>query len=252
MTSWKLLVASASLLVMAAGCKLSEQEIASGRPTTISTGPTSGTSTRSGTTSGSTSSRSDANLAGLVISDPLTNGESVGTAVGGAFTAEGYRLDSDSGSYLAYSTGITGSIRVEFDATGYQTYEGGEKRIVIEIFDTSHETSWGAGPVWDTASLCQVKKVDDRIRIKSGARGSWAPEGAYVGSFDWSSYMVYHWVINAQNGVLDVTRNGEAIIAGESTAFMPSEPMNIRIGGSWSDYGSAGVTYSNVQIYALN
>ena len=248
MKSLKILALGISLLVMATNCKLSEQEIASGKPTTVASGITDPV-TSSGA-SGGTTSLSDADVSGALIYDPLTNGASVGMAYGGTFTSAGYRLDSTVGSYLAYSTGITtGGIRVEFDATGYQTYEDGVKKVVIEIFDTSHDTSWAAGPVWETSSLCQVKKVDEKIRVKVGASGAWEDE--YVGSFDWNGYMTYHWVINVQNGVLTVTRNGETV-ASKSSQFNPAgAALNVRIGGSWWDNGSAGVTYSNVVIYSL-
>ena len=56
---------------------------------------------------------------------------------------------------------------------------------------------------------------------------------------------------NAQNGMLTVTRNGETV-ASKSSQFNPvGAALNVRIGGSWWDNGSAGVTYSNVVIYSL-
>lgn len=185
----------------------------------------------------------------LVINDPLTNGKTLGTAEGGTFTAEGFRVNSDNGEYLAYSTSLTDNIRVEFDAKGYTIPGDGEKRIVIEIFDTSHDTMWGAGPVWDTNALCQVKKVDAQMRIKVGAKSVWGPVPPYVGYFGWDANTTYHWVVKLTNGTLDVTRNGEQIMTSFASAFQASAPLNIRIGGSWWDKGSGNVTYSNVKIY---
>jgi hypothetical protein len=122
--------------------------------------------------------------------------------------------------------------------------------IVIEIFDSPHEVSWlGGSSAWETYDLYQIKKVDERIRLKAGGKGSWG--GGYVGSFGWDANTTYHWVITIQDGYTEVTRNGEMVVSESIPEFQPFAPLNIRIGGSWCDSGSAGVTYSNVSISGM-
>lgn len=185
------------------------------------------------------------------VFDPLTTGRSdYEAANGGIFSADGFTVTTDFGEYLAYSTSVSSAIRVEFDAWGYDPNENGQKSIVVQIFDSSHEESWlGGSSAWATYNFYEIKKVDDRIRLKAGGRDSYIAE--YVGSFDWDFYTTYHWVITIADGTTEITRDGELIASMSIPDFQPSGDLNIRIGGSWCDAGSANVTYSNVVITGM-
>ena len=187
--------------------------------------------------------------ANLVMNDPLTTGTSnYGAAHGGTFSAAGFRVNSSQGEYLAYSTSIQGNIRVEFDAIGYQL--GADKSIFLEIFDTSHNTSWvGGTSAWATNSLFQILLSGPSVRIKVGGYNNWRAE--WMGPYAWDSATNYHWVFSITNGRCEVTRNGQTMASGAIGGYNPRAPLNIRIGGTWDPVwtGVAGITYSNVKVY---
>ena len=185
----------------------------------------------------------------LVINDALTNGKSdYGAANGGSFSAAGFTVNNGQGEYLAYSTTIQGNIRVEFDAIGSWSRAG--EAIFLEIFDTSHNTSWAGGSsAWATNSLFQIMVSYPAFRVKRGGYNNYTHD--WLGPFDWDSATNYHWVFSITNGSCQVTRNGQPMGAGSMMGYSPQAPLNIRIGGTWDPtWGSlAGITYSNVKVY---
>ena len=257
----KLIALSAVLLGLIASCKLSEQKIASGKPTTIYTGPTSPVTVGdSSTTTTTTSGRA---IGGVAISDPLTNGTSVGSVGGGVFTSAGYQITSDSG-YIIYDTEIQGNFGVEFDTSGLipgEYYHAPDDQVTILFMqDAPVETDWTQ---WRTLSSClfqMIKLADypgsdstDYMKYKGGCNGGASGfELRSAGALSWDPYTTYHWTITVQNGVTTGYRNGELLFS--ESGFRPQDRMRFMFGGTGQSFGGVSpdnATYSNILIYGL-
>lgn len=216
-------------------------------------------------------SASDSGSGEVVISDPLTNGTSLGAAVGGNFTPAGYNFSSHWGTYVGYATGLTDKIRIEFDSVGMNSLEAdgaGGKMVIFELYDAPLGLDWsGASPAWHTNAFFQFVKrgtyqgqvlhMTDGIRIKCG-KGGWMTEYAtYEGGHShvghpvsWDPNTVYHWVFELNDDYVTVKRNGELffdIVCGG----LSGSPLTFSVGTAGTSYSSVMGTYSNVKISSL-
>jgi hypothetical protein len=208
----------------------------------------------------------------LVFADPLTNGTTFGTAVGGEFTPRGYYFPTHWGAYLGYATQMSDGFRVEFDAIGYTSMEedgGAGKMVIFEMFDAPLGLDWsGASSAWSNNSLFQFVKrgtfqgqvlhMTDGIRVKCGGGGHFEEYATYSGHspaghpIAWNPSSLYHWSFSFLNNHVTVTRNGQTMFDISCPGLVSGRPMTIGIGTSGTTYSSvAGVTYSNVALYRL-
>ncbi|GAK52277.1 hypothetical protein U14_03528 [Candidatus Moduliflexus flocculans] len=258
----KLIALSVVLLGMMTNCKLDEQKIASGRPTTIYTGPTSPVSVGTSGT-GTTTSTSGRTINGAAVSDALTDGTSVGTVGGGVFTSAGYQITSGSG-YIMYDTEIQGNFGVEFDTSGlisgeyYQDPD--DQATILFMQDAPIGTDWSQ---WRTLSSClfqMIKLADypgsdstDYMKYKAGCNGGASGfEFRSDGPLSWNSSTTYHWTVTVQNGVTTAYRDGQLLFS--ASGFYPQDRMRFMFGGTGQPFGGFSpynVTYSNILIYAF-
>jgi len=265
MNIFKLIVVSIAVLGLMTNCKLDEQKIASGKPTMVYTGPTSPVVT-GGTTGTSTTSvptGTSGRIAGAAISDPLTNGASVGMVGGGEFTSAGYQITAD-GGYIIYDTEIQGDFGVEFDTSGLipgeYFHDPDDQATILFMQDAPVETDWSQ---WRSLSSClfqMIKLMDypgssttDYMKYKAGCNGGATGfEFRSEGPLSWDPSTTYHWTITVRSGVTTAYRDGQFLFS--ESGFRPQDRMRFMFGGTGQPFGGLSpdnVTYSNIVIYAF-
>jgi hypothetical protein len=208
----------------------------------------------------------------LLLSDPLTNGTSIATQIGGGeFTSEGYDLSSQFG-YIIYDTDITGNFRVEFDTKGLTPGEyyhaPDDQSTILFMQDAPLGTDWTQ---WKSISHClfQLIKLDyypgssstDQMKVKAGCDGGasgfefWSYLGGHGGSWvgpepTWDASQTYHWKVTVVDGHVEGFRDDVQLFTGDG--FWPGDPMRFFFGGTGAAIGQLSpdnAIYANIKIY---
>jgi hypothetical protein len=208
----------------------------------------------------------------LLLDDPLTNGTSKATLIGGGeFTPEGYHLTSHFG-YIIYDTQITGNFRVEFDTKGLTSgepyHDPDDQSTILFMQDAPLGTDWTQ---WAIIPHClfQMIKLDwypgggstDAMKVKGACNGGGGYElwsylpggigGRWVGPQpDWDPDQNYHWVVTVKDGHVETFRDGVQLFYGDG--FWPGDPIRFFFGGTGTWVGQVSpdnATYSNIKVY---
>lgn len=127
---------------------------------------------------------------GILVSDPLTNGMSVGEVGGGEFRAGGW-FTTDANSYIRYRIPTTVNGFVEFDVTGLRNPNpNSNKRNLMIMWDPSR------GDYTENPFRVHIAKFDTRLvdrwhmRLRFISNGQETNIG--IDKFDWDRNRIYH------------------------------------------------------------
>lgn len=285
-TLFKLLVLSLAMMIIFIGCKGDKQSPT--QPNTSAENLISGISSSRGgsetsvppvTTPGTPTTTTPTpvpttptNSGNATIFDPLTNGTSKATSIGGGeFTAEGYHFTSHFG-YIIYDTQIKGNFRVEFDTKGFQPGEmyhaPDDQATILFMQDAPLGTDWTQWRIIPNCLFQMIKLAyypggnsTDQMKVK-GACGDggegyelWSyqagPGGRWLaGWMSWDPDKKYHWVVTVRNGHVETFMDGVQLYYGDG--FQPGDPIRFFFGGTGGGFGEVtpdDSTYSNIKIF---
>ncbi len=189
---------------------------------------------------------------GLVVWDPLTNGSSIGTVVGGRFVEQGWRLQTRN-HYIRYSVPTLEDGYVEFDVTNIREPNPSPgSRMLMSMWDPSK------GEYTQNPFRMHLQKLDrntvrfDDVRLRWISRGEQADTG--VSFFDFVAEDIYHWRVEWGNyrGLekmqVKVFIDGiEIMVRNYSKTYHPATHW-IELGNQERAEGLEEAIYSNVKI----
>lgn len=192
---------------------------------------------------------------GQDIFDPLTNGQSVGSVVGGHFVpGEGWEANG-LGDAIDYDIPTMTSGRFEFDVLGVDSDEPGPYDIGQKFYCMGSSNAWDFWGFRDGDFKASLDKKTGKIyRGESGVvehifRVGGDDNRTKTGERDWDNDRVYHISLEWGNGHV-TSKIGDDVIADENYGGTYS-PSNHRISLGCRPRGEtlAGVRFSNVRIH---
>jgi hypothetical protein len=187
--------------------------------------------------------------ASTLVTDPLTNGRTVGRASGGRFISQGWQVTART-DYLRYEVPSISSGFVEWENTGLRTTNAApNNHMLFGMWDPS------AGVYRDNAYRVHLQKLDTNhnppyLRLRWIANGEEHDEGVNINI--WEPGTVYSWRIewgpSADGNTARVFLNGDAVIlAGYGRTYRPNTHW-IELGIAERAESVVGAVYANVRI----
>lgn len=188
--------------------------------------------------------------AGLLISDSLMSGMSVGDASGGQFISQGWRVTRNS-DFIRYEVPTITTGYVEFETTGLQTGAATDNTMLFGMWDASA----AAGPYRTNAYRVHIQKLDATspppfLRLRWIANGEQHDTGANIEI--WDPGRVYRWRLEWGAGPLgnavQVFLDDVPIILQQYTREYSPKTHWIELGIEQRRQSVVGAVYSNVRI----
>lgn len=187
--------------------------------------------------------------ASVVVTDPLTNGRTVGRASGGRFISQGWQVTSRT-DYLRYEVPSISSGFVEWENTGLRTSNPApDNYMLFGMWDPL------AGVYRDNAYRVHLQKLDTNhnppyLRLRWIANGEEHNAGADINT--WEPGTVYRWRIEwgpgAEGNTVRVFLDDEPVILERyGRAYRPNVHY-IELGIAERGESIAGAVYANVRI----
>ena len=215
----------------------------------------------------------DTNDPNLLLNDPLTDGTSKATQIGGGeFTPEGYHLTSHFG-YIIYDTTIQGNFRVEFDTKGLLPdevyHDPDDQSTILFMQDAPLGTDWTKWYMIENCLFQMIKltwypngwESAGAMKVKGACGGGggyelWSYRSEGIGGdwlandFWWDPDTTYHWKVTVINGHVEAFRDDMQLFYGDG--FWPGDPIRFFFGGTGTWVGQVSpdnATYSNIKVY---
>ena len=199
----------------------------------------------------------------LVVSDPLTNGTTVGIRGGGEFVSGGgWKINAYS-DYIQYNVQTITYGKLEFDVKGLASqdanYKDGDGEICV-MYDGSfgdsdkYKNDSDANPykvyIRKYGTQCARYNHDDGMKFAAALGDIQHGPSQYTARLPWDANHTYHFLVTWKPGAqFDFYLDGALLVTLSQPGTYSPTLHRIKIGTSPRAIGIVGATYSNVKIY---